>query len=67
MKRLYEVARDLGLRNREVAEELAAMGHQVRSFASPVNVDELRELYLKLGREWRDDAADNSRDPSAGS
>lgn len=37
LKRLYEVARELGLRNRQVAEELESMGYPVRSFASVVN------------------------------
>ena len=44
MKRLYGVARELDLRNREVAEELANLGYPVRSFASPVTDEELPEL-----------------------
>jgi hypothetical protein len=55
LKRIYEIARELGLRNRQVAEELANMGYPVRSFASPVSDDELRELYVKHGREWPGD------------
>lgn len=51
VKRLYEVARELGLRDRQVAEDLASLGHPARSFASPVSQDELRELYRKYGRE----------------
>jgi hypothetical protein len=67
LNRLYEVARDLGLRNRQVAEELESLGYPVRSFASPVNDDELRKLYLKHGREWPGDTADNASDSSADS
>jgi len=51
VKRLYEVARELGLRNREVEEDLEEMGYPVRSFASPVSDTELSALYAKYGKE----------------
>jgi hypothetical protein len=48
-KRLYEVARELALQNRQLAAELESMGYRVRSFASFVTDEELRALYLKHG------------------
>ena len=50
LKRLYEVARELGLQNRQLAAELESMGYAARSFASLVTEEELRELYLKHGQ-----------------
>lgn len=66
LKRLYEVARELGIGNRQVAEELVSMGYPVRSFASPVNDDELRELYARHGREDAGTAAGDISDPLSG-
>jgi hypothetical protein len=64
LKRLYEVARELGLRNRQVAEELESMGYPARSFASVVNDNELRELYIKNDREWPGDVAGKVGEPT---
>jgi hypothetical protein len=47
--RIYELARELGVRARRVEEELEAMGRPVRSFASRVSQGELRELLARLG------------------
>ncbi|MBS2531881.1 translation initiation factor IF-2 N-terminal domain-containing protein [Catenulispora sp. NF23] len=65
VKRLYEVARELGLQNRQVEEDLEAMGCPVRSFASPVNETELSELYAKYGRVPSDSQPDDASNASS--
>ena len=50
MQRVYEIARELHLTNRQVIEELQRMGCAVRSYATPVDDEELEKLRAALGR-----------------
>jgi hypothetical protein len=57
MQRVYEIARELHLTNRQVIEELQRMGCAVRSYATPVTDEELERLRVALGRRGAEQGA----------
>src|SRR5439155_4573124 len=58
---IYQFAR--AARHREVAEELLARGRAYRCFASPPELEEMREAARREGRSMRYDGRWRERDP----
>lgn len=63
-QRVYEVARDLGLDNRELINRMAALGIQVRNHMSSLDASEIERVKRALNRDKSDNLVEEKIRPN---